>query len=148
MDPQKFGFRFLKEEDIPIFCEWEKNERPYPWVAAHFKEALNSTAQRALVMENKKSILGFVVVQRISDEAYLINWMVNPFYRRQGWGRLILEKLFSWLHESGVPILMLDVDPLNTAALGLYKKAGFELVENRPKSYPGGEDSYLMRKKL
>jgi ribosomal protein S18 acetylase RimI-like enzyme len=44
--------------------------------------------------------------------------------------------------------LVLDVDPANAAAVALYNKTGFEIVERRARSYPRGEDALIMRKHL
>lgn len=89
--------------------------------------------------------MGFAVVQLIETECYLQNFMTHPHYRRKGWGEKILQKVMMWARDHGATVFILDVDSTNTAAINLYKKLGFHLDSKRHKSYPRGEDAYIMR---
>jgi len=148
MTPDVVGLRWLCESDARTFSVWEKNERPYPWMPNHFIDTIHSTHQKTLVWETKDLLIGFVVVQIVEAEAYLLNVMVNPEKRGMGFGFQLLSKALDWVRQAGGRFLFLDVDPMNKAALRLYKKLDFETFGRRPRAYPRGEDSILMRKTL
>jgi [ribosomal protein S18]-alanine N-acetyltransferase len=128
------------------FERWEAAERPYPWTARHFLET--STTAGVAVLEEEGAGIGFAVLQVVADEAYLLNLMIEPRFRRKGAGEALLQKVMIWARSAGASRLLLDVDPNNAPAVRLYTTCGFETLERRPHSYPQGEDALLMRKLL
>lgn len=46
-------------------------------------------------------------------------------YRRQGWGRALIEALVATLHQEGIPGLHLSMDPANLEARAFYDRMGF-----------------------
>lgn len=131
-----------------LFAAWERAERPYPWNEAHFLSSVDSRVEKLLVLESGGVACGFAAVHLLGDDAHLLNLMVDPARRRQGLGGRLLSDLLGWFREKGARRVTLDVDPGNRAAVALYGGAGFELLERRPRSYPGGEDALVMRKTL
>ncbi len=81
-------------------------------------------------------------------EAYLSNLMVALPHRRKGLGADILGKVMIEARRAGAEELILDVDTMNSPAVNLYKKCGFEILQRREKSYPRGEDAFVMRRPL
>jgi streptothricin acetyltransferase len=68
--------------------------------------------------------------------AYIDNFAVDTKYRRQGVGRLLIQRAIEWAKAKGFPGLMLETQDTNVAACRLYESCGFEL---------GGFDLYLYR---
>jgi ribosomal-protein-alanine N-acetyltransferase len=134
-------------QDAETFAVWEKAERPYPWNADLFIYALRPPSGGFVATENKAAI-GFAVAQVVDDEAYLMNLMVAAGSRRQGVARRLIEKVIVWARKNGARVMLLDVDPSNAAAVRLYEKTSFTVVERRPKSYPNGEDALLMKREI
>ncbi|MBV9079999.1 MAG: GNAT family N-acetyltransferase [Elusimicrobia bacterium] len=142
------AIRLMKPEESAVFAGWEAAERPYPWTARQFDDTAAAPASTVLVMEENGAALGFAAVQRVEDEAYLLNIMIAPEVRRRGFGEILLQKVMIWSREQGARRLVLDVDAGNAPALRLYAKAGFETLERRPRSYPRGENALVMKKDL
>ncbi len=143
-----FGLRLMKPEEAAIFSDLEITERTYPWSKESFLDTLRSDTSRPLVWEGADGIIGFGVVQVVEGEAYLLNIMILPRHRRQGRGRELLSMIFDWAKSRGAERLFLDVEQTNSPALKLYEAAGLDVVGRRPHSYPGGEDSIMMKKDL
>jgi ribosomal protein S18 acetylase RimI-like enzyme len=131
-----------------IFAAWEKGARSYPWTAAQFLATTDSATSRTLVLDREKNPVAYAVAQIVGDEAYLLNIMARPDHRRIGAASVLLENMMVWAKEKGAKALLLDVDPANIPAVAFYTKAGFEILSRRLKSYPHGEDAFVMRKWL
>lgn len=147
-EPAEFGFRYLRVSDIVCLVEWENRERPYPWTTDHFSETLRSESARTLILETDGKIIGYAVVQIVENEAYLQNIFISPDHRRRRVGFGFLQKLMIWTKQCGASSIMLDVEKGNEAAIRLYTRCGFQLLEEREKSYPRGETSLIMNKVL
>jgi ribosomal-protein-alanine N-acetyltransferase len=144
-----FQLRPMTSEDVEVFATWETSGRPYPWSRQTFQEALlHGCPTKVFVLDHGPAAVGFAAVHRAADEAYLSNMLIDSTRRRRGYGRELLERLLLWIRSTGATECFLDVDPSNTAALTLYSKFDFEVIERRPRSYPGGEDAVVMRKKI
>ena len=63
------------------------------------------------------------------DEVELARLMVDPQRRRQGVGSRLVDQLLGLAHRSGRADCFLRVAPDNTAALALYRTAGFRDVD-------------------
>ncbi|MCB4755831.1 MAG: GNAT family N-acetyltransferase [Elusimicrobia bacterium] len=140
--------RRMRPDEAEVFSAMEKGERPYPWSRNNFLETLHSDHVTPLVWEGDRGIYGFGVVQIVGEEAVLLNLMIVPGHRRQGRGMELLNKMSLWSKSNGARVLFLDVDPGNEPAAQLYRKVGFEIVDRRPRGYPGGESSWIMKKEL
>jgi RimJ/RimL family protein N-acetyltransferase len=66
--------------------------------------------------------LGVEVRRAIAD----LGMMVDAEWRGRGVGSALMEACLRWASEHGAHKLVLEVWPHNTAALGLYRKYGFE----------------------
>jgi ribosomal-protein-alanine acetyltransferase len=82
--------------------------------------------------------------QTADDEAELLNLAVDPAYRRQGVGRALL----SALENAACGSIFLEVAVTNTAAIALYRNAGWEHIAIRKKYYSDGRvDAIVMKKR-
>jgi ribosomal protein S18 acetylase RimI-like enzyme len=54
---------------------------------------------------------------------------VRPSFRGAGLGRALLKELEAGAHDRGFPVLRLDTDGHQPAALGLFRSAGYKQVE-------------------
>ena len=60
--------------------------------------------------------------------ADLVAMWVDPEWRRRGIGQRLVEGVCRWAARQGSASIELDVRELNTAALDLYRRCGFEVV--------------------
>lgn len=89
-----------------------KRHDPDGWIAAS--------------MRNK--LVGFAIAIREEGEGLVAEVGVIPPFRRQGIGTFLSIKALKRLKERGFKQAFLGVDLLNTAAISLYEKLGFEKV--------------------
>ncbi len=79
--------------------------------------------------------------------AYLVGFCIKEEERQQGLGRFFLEQIIDRI-EQEISLIELTVAPTNQAALGLYRRAGFEEVGYLKDAYGAGRDRLLLRLKL
>lgn len=85
----------------------------------------------------------------VLDEGQITNIAVKPEYRRFGIASALLEHLKKSAKELGIILMELEVREGNQAAIGLYKKQGFETVGRRRRYYKNPtEDAILMNLEL
>jgi ribosomal protein S18 acetylase RimI-like enzyme len=68
--------------------------------------------------------------------AYIDDVAVDATHRRQGVGRLLIQRAIEWARDKGFPGMMLETQNNNVAACRLYESCGFEL---------GGFDVFLYK---
>ncbi len=98
----------------------------------------------------KKDIIGFVIVVKDqSDRANIINFLINPKYHSKGYGSVLLYHTIQRIKElNDIKKIVLNVQVDNLAAINLYQKFGFEILEKIDNYYQSKEDSYLMEMEL
>jgi len=111
-------------------------------------DAFNSSSTFVLVWDGHTSLNGFVVVQKVQDESYIQNIMVDPENQGKGLGSRLIRLAVDWCGENGSRSVKLDVDFQNFPAIKIYEKAGFRTEGARPNAYPRGESALVMSKKL
>ena len=100
------------------------------------------------VLRGEASVIGACWFACVQGEAELIDFLISPKHRRRGFGALLLTGCLEQLTEDAVFSCHLEVRRSNKAAIGLYHKAGFITVGERPNYYhgnPEAEDAILMR---
>jgi len=120
---------------------------PRPWSAAEFVTLLSSTG-----VFLQTTAAGFALGREIAGESELLTLAVDPALQRQGHGHHLLTAFEAKSRKRGATEALLEVAATNTAALALYKTAGYTESGRRPRYYtpPQGEkiDAILMRKPL
>ena len=88
--------------------------------------------------------------QKLKHVATLTLAVKDP-WRGRGIARALLERAYAWSTQVGVRKITLNVRANNAAAIGLYKRQGFDL-EGREKAHirleSGYEDNLIMAKAL
>ncbi len=100
-----------------------------------------------LVFEENNNIIGFVIYMKIYERAEIIDIIIDPLFRKKGYGYELLKSAINDISSSNCDNITLEVNCNNKAAITLYKKMNFEIVAVRKKYY-GNEDGYLMKKDL
>lgn len=90
------------------------------------------------------AVAGFVSGWRIADELEIGMLAIHPSRRGEGWGRRLLTDTLAWAGQQGLSRVLLDVRASNTAALALYRGAGFTQVGLRRRYYSDPVDDALM----
>lgn len=104
------------------------------WSAAEFERLLASEACAADGAFAGVEFAGFILSRQAADEAEILTVAVDPKFRRQGAGRILLSANLARLAARGATRLFLEVAEDNVAALALYRSFGFR-EEGRRKGY-------------
>ena len=78
------------------------------------------------------------------DEGQITNIATHPDYRRQGYGRAIVESLIKYAKMNGLDSVSLEVRESNKAAIDLYTKLGFKVEGKRKDFYTKPTESALI----
>ena len=95
---------------------------------------------------NGVSALGFLAAQRIEDCLEILAVAVTARERRRGVAATLFHRALDAAQSSGCRRFELEVAAHNSAAIGLYRGAGFVAVGRRSRYYGGVEDAILMTK--
>jgi len=58
-------------------------------------------------------------------------------------GSALFERALAVLNAQGIQTVKLEVRPTNEAALGIYRRYGFEQLRTIPRYYDDGEDALI-----
>ncbi len=91
------------------------------------------------------AMAGFAGMWVMYDEAHITTIGIDPLYRGQGLGELLLVALFDEAIRRRASLLTLEVRVTNTGAQRLYEKYGMSVQGIRARYYTdNGEDAYIM----
>ena len=99
---------------------------------------------RCLVLEDGVKLVGFVVYDIIYERAEIIDVIIDPLYRKKGYGTKIIKEVIKDIKKSLCKNITLEVNCKNKPAINLYKNVGFK-IEALRKCYYNDEDAYLMK---
>lgn len=116
-----------------------------PWPRSMLEDELYNPNVSLVVAEGEDgAVLGYGEVGVVLDEGCLEKIAVDPAWRRQGVAEAILSAYLRF-GRAKLAFLTLEVRASNEAAIGLYKKLGFEEVGRRKGYYTEPkEDAVLM----
>lgn len=120
---------------------------PRSWDAAEIAAMLTTPGCFAVSAPD-----GFAIGRVVADEAELLTIAVEPDAQQQGAGTKLLAAFLERAMALGATRAFLEVAATNTAALALYRKAGFTEAGRRPGYYrPTGRppiDALILEKSL
>ncbi|MGS2720499.1 ribosomal protein S18-alanine N-acetyltransferase [Paraglaciecola aestuariivivens] len=143
----------LKVDYLPVSAQYiepcftlHKQGQYSPWSQKVFEDCLKPP-YFAYAMVLEQQVLGYYVAMQVLDEVTLMDIGVNKIYQNQGYGNALLAHLFEQCQVRNTQQLWLEVRESNKAAIHLYEKHNFILVEQRVGYYPsakGKEDAFIM----
>jgi len=129
----------------------EKDSFSAPWSRSAFEEELSqNNLARYLVAVAGDVIVGYAGAWLVINEAHVTNVAVVGMYRREGIGRLLMEKLMELARNNFMESMTLEVRVSNAAARNLYSKLGFVEAGMRKNYYTETKEDALIlwREKL
>lgn len=139
--------RKMQQSDIADVVSIEQSANQFPWSRNNFEGCLKSKHQAWVFVDDNKRIQAYAVVQKVVDEAHLLNICVKPSVQRQGLGREILNHIVDYAKSISSVLIVLEVRSSNERAQKMYLSAGFNEMSVRKNYYPakeGREDAILM----
>jgi ribosomal-protein-alanine N-acetyltransferase len=134
-------------KDVAEVLAIENSATAFPWSAKNFGDSLKSGHYAWVFTDKADDILGYAIVQKVVDEAHLLNICVKPSVQGQGFGREILNYVVDFANSISSVLIVLEVRSSNQRAQQLYLQAGFNEMSVRKDYYPaeiGREDAILM----
>lgn len=99
------------------------------WISALVRDGWN------LVVLDGGDIVGHTAVTPVDDPAPELVVFVRDDYQDRGIGTELLRHVIAHAAARGHDALTLEVSAANRAAIAVYKRLGFEIVENRQQQY-------------
>lgn len=140
--------RPMTEDDLDDVMVIETGSYSTPWKYEHFLNEIAARYSLPYVAVEEESVIGYVCLMSLFEEAQILNIAVSPSWRGRGIARVLLRKAFSLALEQGAEIMALEVRASNSAAISLYEQLGFTRVGIRARYYDSVEDAILMEKLL
>lgn len=141
----------MSERDIASVMVIEQQAYAFPWTSGNFLDSLRAGYPLRILKENGVMI-GYVAWMAAVDEAHLLNLTLSPARQGRGLGSWMMQQFMDQVHAAGFDRILLEVRPSNHAAIGLYRKFGFEEIGRRHGYYPNSgtpgvsrEDAIVMR---
>ncbi len=108
-------------------------------------DMLNDNISLVYVYEKDDQVVGFITATHLYDTCDILSLVVDPNYRGKHIATNLLNYVISECGES-LKLVTLEVASKNEAAISLYEKFGFQIVNVR-KNYYHDDDAYLMARK-
>ncbi|MEE8550601.1 MAG: ribosomal protein S18-alanine N-acetyltransferase [Gemmatimonadota bacterium] len=137
--------RRMEVFDLEAVLDIERTAFTMPWSRHSFRNLLGRSDADLWVAIIEGSVLGYAVVWYGGGDAELGNLAVAPVWRRQGLGRLLLDRVLKCARDRGSRRLFLEVRTSNRAAQALYAQRGFQPAGVRRRYYRApAEDAVVM----
>lgn len=147
MEYTDFVIRKMTAEDVPVVAEIEKECFSSPWTQnSLLNETLNPSAE-FFVLERDKTVAAYMGMHIVLDECYIANVAVKSEYRKQGFGKSLVENALSVAKKKGCSFITLEVRVSNRPAISLYEKCGFEGIGERKDFYSAPTENALIMTK-
>jgi ribosomal-protein-alanine N-acetyltransferase len=118
---------------------------------AQIAQLLKDYNSISLVARVAEDIVGFLISTVYADRkalhGHVLTIEVLPTHRRSGVGKALLDEVENIFRQKGVKSLTLEVREDNVAAIGLYRRLGYEVV-GQLRNYYGSAHGIYLRKAL
>lgn len=120
------------------------SDRPYSFRDNEEKkkwpEKFEAKADSIICYNDKEDVVGCLFfydneMAMKNQEGYCVFFCVLPDYRRSGIASEMIFRVKKHLNSKGIPVFKLKCAKSNIAALNLYKKSGFDVVDDDGRAY-------------
>jgi [ribosomal protein S18]-alanine N-acetyltransferase len=138
------AYRALREADIDLVVQIEKDVYAFPWSHGNFRDSLDS-GYACWGMWADGRLAGYAIVLLALEEAHLLNFAVARRWQGQGMGTHFLRFVIAEAERMRCEMLYLEVRPSNAVGRRLYERFGFRQLGLRRDYYPavGGREDAL-----
>ena len=133
-------------EHIKAAAKIEAETFSEPWSEESMK-LLCTEAYPSFSISEGDELLAYIGTSRVLDELQILTVATAKSARRRGFGRALLEALDEYAKENAIALISLEVRESNTAAIELYRGAGYSVAGVRRGFYRfPTEDALVMIK--
>jgi [ribosomal protein S18]-alanine N-acetyltransferase len=137
----------LQAKHIEDIAAIEKLCFSRPWSYEALAEELSNPLAVFFVIEQDGKTVAYAGMHHILDEGYITNIAVHPDSRRQGLATALVRALDEYADKNDLARLTLEVRASNSAAIAIYRHAGFDEEGVRTGFYEDPiEDALIMSK--
>lgn len=111
------------------------------WSHKIIQDTMQVPSKKVLCLKDEYSNIGYIIIQVLENEGDIERIGIVKKYRQRGLGEYLLKKTLDKYH---LVKCFLDVNANNIAAVSLYKKCGFSLIQRRKQYYSDGSDALIM----
>ena len=142
--PAGYRLEAASWRDLPALQRLERLCFPkdaWPWI--ELLQVLTWPGVVRYKISQGNSMVGFVAGQEIDQAGWIVTVAVHPAHRRRGLGQALVTAC-----EAGLPqqVLRLAVRASNYAALALYERNGYRVIDRWRRYYVDREDALIMEK--
>lgn len=135
----------MRDEDVAAVAQLEKACFSDPWSEHGLRDSLKKATYRMMVAKEDGKVVGYIGAYMAADELNVTNVAVDPAYRRRGIGRMLVDAMILLAQKNRLTTVYLEVRVSNTAAISLYRAAGFDNAGIRKNFYDNPvEDGKIM----
>lgn len=138
----------MASADLDAILTIEQASFSVPWQREHFEHEMAAPYSFPFVAESSGSIVGYVCLMSLFEEAQILDIAIDPAERGKGIARLLMDHAVAVAREKQAEVLALEVRSTNSSAITLYERCGFVRTGVRCKYYEGRDDAVLMEKCL
>jgi len=138
--------RWMIRRDMPEVLGIENHSFEFPWSEEDFIRCLRQRNCIGMVAEFEERVVGFMIYELHKTRLHILNFAVQPSYRRRDVGSAMIGKLISKLSLQRRTKILLEVRETNLAAQLFFRNVGFRAVNVLRDFYDDTtEDAYLMQ---
>lgn len=131
--------------DMPQVLKIESQSFEFNWAEDDFKECLKQRNCIGMVAEHDERIVGFMIYELQKDSFEILNFAVDPAFRRLAVGRQMIDKLRGKLSQQRRRELHVKVRDSNLEAQLFFRSCGLVAVGVEREYYTDycGDDAYV-----
>jgi ribosomal-protein-alanine N-acetyltransferase len=114
------------------------------WTEWGFRELLGWRGVLALVSEDDRKVIGFIIGRQVGGEAEILNAAVIVARRRRGEGGALLKAVMDEFRARRVSRVFLEVRESNEAGIAFYQKHGFSKTGRRAGYYRDPDEAAIV----
>ncbi|MGC4004224.1 MAG: ribosomal protein S18-alanine N-acetyltransferase [Pirellulales bacterium] len=138
--------RWMIRRDMEDVRNIEAAGFEFPWSEDDFVRCLRQRNCIGMVAEHEDRVVGFMIYELHRSRLHILNFAVEPEFRRLGVGRQMLNKLFGKLSNQRRSRIMLEVRETNLPAQLFFSRSGFRATSVLRDYYEDTvEDAYQMQ---
>ena len=137
----------INEKDVDLCYELDSNTISL-WSKKQWINEFKKQGIKVLGISLSNLLIGICVIHIILDEAQINFFVVDPKYRKKGFGTYLMSFLINECEKLNISKLFLEVSKNNLTAEKFYRSFYFSTVGIRRNYYKDGSDALLKEKKL
>ena len=137
----------INEKDIDICYELDSNTLSL-WTKKQWANEFKKKDTKIIGLIIVNLVIGICVFQIVLDEAQINYFVVDPKFRKRGFGSHLMRYLIKQCEKSNLKKLILEVSNSNVTAEKFYSRFNFFTVGIRKNYYKDGSDAILKEKNL